>query len=236
MSILHSLFFLQYIEPERFQMPTDPLHSKPLYPSSNGYGIPDLPHVPLSATPNWIVPYRTRVPATHQYAVHFFIYDALFESVWQCPEKTRPYLERYQVALSPDFSLNADQPLSVQLWNTYRNRWCAAHWTATLGLTVIPTVSWAKAESYGFCFLGLPKNSVLALTTLGTRTTPDDFLQGWRVMLARLQPSLVLCYGLPYPEMLETSLQIYPDQYSFRKKRLKVEPSLTTREAVGHGG
>ena len=67
--------------------------------------------------PDWIVPYRTRLPnrSTVRGAVHFFLYDALFESVWNAPNKSAQYLTRFTVLFSPDFSLYPEMPLSVQL-------------------------------------------------------------------------------------------------------------------------
>jgi hypothetical protein len=42
-------------------MPSDPIASKPCYPSFTPYGIPDLPHAPLNAVPNEIVPFRAKI-------------------------------------------------------------------------------------------------------------------------------------------------------------------------------
>ena len=114
-------------------MPSDPIADKPLYPSDNLYGIPNLRYTPLTAVPNWLIPYRTRVRPQHSVeggAVHFFLFDAIFESVWTCPTKSGRYLQRFTTVLSPDFSLSAEMPLALQIYNVYRNRWCAADWQA----------------------------------------------------------------------------------------------------------
>ncbi|MEO1439589.1 MAG: DUF4417 domain-containing protein [Chloroflexota bacterium] len=197
-------------------MPSDPIADKPLYPSSSPWGIPDLPYAPLSAVPNWLVPYRTRLRGSRAEAkdgaVHFFLYDAIFESVWNCPSKSARYLDKFNVLLAPDFSLNADMPLALQAYNVYRSRWCAAHWTAN-GHTAIPTVGWSTPESYAFCFDGIAQHSVVALTTLGTRRRKSDFLSGFYAMLVRIQPSRILCYGDPFPEMERFDLRVYPTRY-----------------------
>jgi hypothetical protein len=106
-------------------MPSDPIHSKPLYPSDHPLGIPSLAHTSLAALPEWLVPYRHRVRPNQSVtgaAVHFFLFDQYFESVWNHPVKALRYLERFQAVLTPDFSLKAIMPLAVQVWNTYRSR------------------------------------------------------------------------------------------------------------------
>lgn len=184
----------------------DALNAEFLFFSTNPYGIPDLPHAPHSTLPDWLAPYGQRLRSEAGFAdgaAHFFLDDYRFETVWSRPRKALQHLTRYDVLLTPDFSLFRDYPLALQLWNTYRSRWCGAFWLRE-GFTVIPTVSWSTAESYAFCFVGLPQHSLLALSTVGTHKHPADkmlFLAGFREMLTRLSPSLVLCYGKPHPEM-----------------------------------
>jgi hypothetical protein len=36
-------------------MPSDPIADKPLYPSDNQYGIPNLRYTPLTVVPDWLV-------------------------------------------------------------------------------------------------------------------------------------------------------------------------------------
>ena len=206
-------------------MPSDPIADKPLYPSDNRYGIPDLRYTPQSHIPDWLIPYRTRVrrgQSVEGGAVHFFLYDAIFESVWNCPLKSRRYLDRFSCVLTPDFSLNADLPLAAQIWNTYRNRWCGVHWQAQ-GFAVIPTVGWSTPESYDFCFLGIAPHSPVAVTTVGSRKphSKELFLHGFSALIERIQPSVVLCYGKRFQEMEKVaSLKVYPDRWeNIRKAR-----------------
>ncbi len=198
-------------------MPTDPIHDKPLYASDHPFGIPSLRYTPLSQLPDWLLPYRHRVRPEQSVeggAVHFFLFDALFESVWNRPQQALRYLEGFQAVLTPDFSMNGEMPLAVQLWNTYRNRWCGVHWQ-TQGYSVIPTVGWSSPASYAFCFAGLAMHSPVAVTTLGSRSVDKrpTFLHGFDALIERIQPSVVLCYGLPLPEMERVPLQVYPNQW-----------------------
>jgi len=179
----------------------DTLHAQQVFPSGNGYGIPDLRHTSLGRIPAWLVPYRQRIRANGALddgAVHFFLQDYRFETVWNRPVKALEALAPYQTVLTPDFSLYRDWPLMLQLWNVYRNRWCGRFWQEQ-GFTVIPTISWSTAVSYDFCFLGVPRRGVVAVSTVGvTLNNPLDyqlFLDGFMEMVQRLEPVVVLCYG-----------------------------------------
>lgn len=185
----------------------DALNTEYLFPSSNDYGIPDLPSAPHSAVPAWLVPYRTRLRSDTGFAdgaVHFFLDDYRFETVWSRPRKSLAYLSHFDTLLTPDFSLYRDYPPAMQVWNVYRSRWCGAFWLSQ-GFTIIPTVSWSIPNSYTFCFAGLPSHSLLAVSTVSTHKDPASrvlFLDGFGAMVERLSPSCVLVYGQLHPEMV----------------------------------
>jgi len=206
-------------------MPSDPIGDKPRYPSTNRYGIPDLPPAPTSAIPAKLVPYRTRLRGPHAQttgaAVHFFLYDAIFESTWRAPGKADRYLRNFDAVLTPDFSLGVEMPPALQIYNTYRTRWCGAHWHAA-GYQVIPTVAWSTPASYDFCFAGLPRFTVVALTTVGSRRQKASFMHGYDALIERVGPATVMCYGTPFPEMAaRTAVQPYPTRYDLRKRKRK---------------
>ncbi|MGH2537963.1 MAG: DUF4417 domain-containing protein, partial [Candidatus Promineifilaceae bacterium] len=198
----------------------DTLHAAQLFPSTNRYGIPDLLHTPASRIPAWLVPYRTRIRANEPAddgAVHFFLEEYRFETVWSRPVKALEALAPYSTLLSPDFSLFRDWPLMLQMWNVYRNRWCGRFWQEQ-GFTVIPTVSWSTAESYAFCFRGVPRRSVVAVSAVGVRLDQpleyQLFVDGFREMVRQLEPAVALSYG-PIPracrELVET--MTYPTRW-----------------------
>lgn len=203
----------------------DVLHADRLFPSSNRYGIPDLRHEPTGPLPAWLVPYRTRIRANEppdEGAVHFFLHDYRFETVWSRPVKALTALAPYSTLLTPDFSLCRDWPLMLQMWNVYRSRWCGRFWQEN-GFRVIPTVSWSTVESYDFCFLGLPRRGLVALSAVGVR--PEDllafqlFLDGFREMVRRLEPMAVLSYG-PLPSACHDWAEVIP--YPTRWQSIRV--------------
>ncbi|MAU00664.1 MAG: hypothetical protein CL608_26260 [Anaerolineaceae bacterium] len=209
----------------------DVLHAQQLFPSGNEYGIPDLLHTP-AACPAWLVPYRQRIRADGPLddgCVHFFLDDYRFETVWNRPVKALEALAPYQMVLTPDFSLYRDWPLMLQLWNTYRNRWCGRFWQEE-GFTVISTVSWSTAVSYDFCFLGVPRRSVVAVSAVGVNLdAPLEyrlFVDGFMEMVRQLEPLLVLAYGrLPAACHELVEVVAYPTRWtSIRAARLRQKP------------
>jgi len=179
----------------------DALNAAHLFPTDNEWGVPCLSAVPRSRLPRWLAPYRTRIRSQqplHDGALHFFLDDYRFETVWNRPRQVLPALQGYATLLTPDFSLYRDWPRTLQIWNVYRNRWCGAFWQS-LGYAVIPTISWGGASSFDFCFLGVPLRSFVAVSTVGLKLDQPWsyhlFLDGFQEMIRRLRPSAVLCYG-----------------------------------------
>ena len=76
----------------------------------------------------------------------------------------------------------------MQLYNTFRNRWCGAYF-ASEGMRVIPTVSWGDERSFAFCFEGIPKGSTVAVSTYmvsehGNRADQKPFfMKGYEELL-----------------------------------------------------
>ncbi|PLS26024.1 DUF4417 domain-containing protein [Bifidobacterium parmae] len=181
----------------------------------NAYNLPMLDHVALAG--DWGIPVLgpcRRVPDDligFNYArseeradrtgagVHFFVDDYQFERVWRHPERYVRVLSRFQCVLTPDFSLYRDMPLAQQLHNVYRSRLIGAYWQRH-GLNVIPTLQWSTAESHSFAFDGLPRRSVVAVSTVGVLADHEAsrlWTLGMREALRRLEPRLVLLYGRP---------------------------------------
>ena len=131
--------------------------------------------------------------------VHFFLDDYQFERVWTNPQRYISLLSEFAAVCSPDFSLYADMPVAMQIWNTYRSRAVGQIWNRS-GIKIIPTVSWSTPDSYAFCFEGLPTGSVVAISSQGVIRYRDSFqwwIQGAEEMVQRLAPRKILLYGKP---------------------------------------
>lgn len=199
-----------------------PYFTRNFYPMVMPWGIPKLKrNRTLEFSNLGVMPFdETRQCDTRgtQKIVHFFISDDKFESVYLKPENCIEKLAQYTHILTPDFSLYSDMPLSVQLFNTFRNRWCGAFWQE-LGFSVFPTISWSNRDSFDFCFLGIPQKSIVAISTLGCKHYKEAFLLGYREMLKKIKPELVLCFDKPFPEMEKDT--IFIDYKRFSKKEEK---------------
>ena len=202
----------------------DALNASRLFPAENALGIPTLHHTPLAAIPDQLVAYRTRIRSERfdfsRAAVHFFLDDYRFETVWRRPVRALEHLSKYRILLTPDFSLYANWPLVMQQWNVYRSRWCGRYWQG-LGFHVIPSVSWSTPESFAFCFEGLPQNSVVAVSAVGVNLNSPrlraSFMLGFREMVDRVCPTLVLAYGLlPEEAMSLVSVRTYQTRWAGR--------------------
>ena len=129
--------------------------------------------------------------------IHFYIDDYQFERVWNYPEKYVEILSEYECILSPDFSLYLDMPMPMKIWNIYRSRLIGQYFQ-NRGIKVIPTISWAEKETFEFCFKGIPKGSIVSISTIGVKQD-QNALQIWRdgvdEMIKQIKPSVILVYG-----------------------------------------
>ena len=168
-----------------------------LYASTNGWGIPDLPAA--TTVPTRLIAYNDRFKAEHPApgdAVHFFLDDYRFETVWTQPRRSLSRVIRAGHALSPDFSLWREMPAAMQLWQVYRSRWCGA-WMHSNGVQVIPTMSWSTESSYSYAFAGVAAGSIVAVSSVGIRDSEakKGYLQGLEAMCDRIAPAAILVYG-----------------------------------------
>lgn len=132
--------------------------------------------------------------------IHFFTYDWLFDSVYEKPEITLEKLDQYYAILTPEFSMYYDMPIARQLDSVFKNRWCGAFWQKQ-GMLVIPTITWSSIPCMEFCFDGVEKGSVVAVSTYMREDNKSGFMLGYNKMLEVIEPSAIICYGTPFPEM-----------------------------------
>lgn len=132
--------------------------------------------------------------------IHFFTYDWNFQSVYEKPEESLEKLDQYYALLTPEFSTYKDMPLARQIDSVFKNRWCGAFWQKQ-GMIVIPTISWGSIPCLEFCFDGIERGSVVAVSTYTREDNKDDFMLSYNKMLEIIEPSAIICYGTPFSEM-----------------------------------
>jgi len=170
----------------------------------SSFGMPKLKTIDFELPKNFrLKAYRrTRIKnvSKEQDLCHFFINDESMLTAFSTPKTTVEYLKNYYAVLEPNYSVYTDWPLALSVFNTYRTRWCGRYWQEN-GLKVIPTVVWGLRDTYGFCFDGIPKNSIVAI-----RPPPNfgkgfnakeitEYLDGLELMQFILKPKIIIAFG-----------------------------------------
>jgi gene 1 protein len=117
--------------------------------------------------------------------------------LWVNPEKYIDILKEYECILSTDFSLYIDMPIAMKIWNIYRSRLIGQLYQRQ-GIKVIPTISWAEIESFDYCFQGIPKNSIISISTIGVKKDKNALAiweDGVNEMIKQIEPSTIIVYG-----------------------------------------
>ncbi|MBE6914907.1 MAG: DUF4417 domain-containing protein, partial [Ruminococcaceae bacterium] len=173
--------------------------------------------------------------------VHFFLYDYRFERVWKNPDNDIEKLSRYRAVLSPDFSMYLEMAPVMQLYNVFRNRWCGAYW-ASKGIRVIPTVNWGDESTFDFCFEGIEKGSVVAVSTYmasehdNRQAQKEWFMAGYNEMLRRIEPEKIICYNTPFPEMQGNIVYVDYERSSWRHMSYELSFRKEDLDAFKIGG
>lgn len=165
--------------------------------ADNKYGFPIL-HGYKGSIPDEIIGFNEAKTAMNKsVGVHFFIDDYQFERVWNDPDKYEELLGDFDCIFTPDFSLYTDMPLAMKIWNVYRSRMIGQIYE-DLGLSVVPTLSWAGEDTFDFVFDGLPKESMYAVSTVGVMRNEETkalWVAGMNRAIEELNPRVVLLYG-----------------------------------------
>ena len=129
--------------------------------------------------------------------IHCFIDDYQFERLWNRPNEYIELVRPYQCMLSPDFSLYTDMTMPTKIWNVYRSRLIGAYYQAQ-GIDIIPTVQWAEADTFEFCFKGIEQGGTVAVSTIGVKEDPECYalwVAGMQEMIKQVKPKTILVYG-----------------------------------------
>lgn len=195
------------------------------FDTNNYYGIPEMQPTDITGDKFLrFMDYNT-IADKSDYIAHFYYDDYKFIEAWRLPEKYIPKLSEFKAIVSPDFSLYTDFPRALQILSCYRRQWVGAYWQSQ-GLDVIPDVVWGDKESFEYCFLGIPKHSTVAVSSVGVKQDKewnnekgDMFKAGYDEMLNRLEPSTILYYG-DMIDGLEGNIIQIPSYYAEKRAYL----------------
>jgi hypothetical protein len=103
--------------------------------------------------------------------------------------------------MCPDHSIFVDVPDVVNMYNVYKSRFAGAYWQHC-GYNVIPTLTYGKADSFRYCFDGLPERSIIAVGCLGIdwcSPSQELWTMAMHELVYRLHPTKILVYGEEHP-------------------------------------
>ena len=141
---------------------------------------------------------------TKSEALSFFEFDTRFSEALATPERFVDMAKSFSIFVPPDCSLYRDQPLSTQIGNVYRSRAIGFYYQRR-GANVYPLIRWGDERTYTdlalpepVSFLGVPKHSVVVVSTYGcirSKENKHHFQGGIEAMVDYLKPELVLVHG-----------------------------------------
>ena len=106
--------------------------------------------------------------------------------------------------ICPDYSLYGDFPELVKMWNTYRSRVIGSY-INRIGGIAIPNFHANGPDSYKYCFGGLRKYTIIAVSTVGCLRSNIDrqlFLKDTEELIKRIEPRLIILYGNENKEVI----------------------------------
>ena len=120
----------------------------------------------------------------------------------------------------------------LQQTNTYLNR-AVAFYLQKHGISVIPNVRWSDESSFLYCFNGIPKNSIVAISTHGcihTRDQKEMFKKGLAEMLSIIEPKDVVVHGKMPDDIFNefkniTNFHRFPSEFEKTHEKVGVKQS-----------
>ena len=159
--------------------------------------------------------------------VHFYQHDYVFDGlygVWNSllydHQSKRGFnldkLKELGGIICPDYSIYGDFPEALKIGNVYRSR-TIGYYLNSIGIPAIPNFHCNGPDSYDYCFAGLRKGTIVAVSTLGCLKSIEDkelFLPGLEELLIRIKPKMIILYGSKTKE-IEKLFAKYKQKYLF---------------------
>lgn len=190
-------------------------------------GIPVLQRMNNIQVPKGLISFpKSKNTLNKSNYVHFYIHDDYFKCIFNHPEKYVELFKTFDGIISPDPTMFIDNSKCLLETSTYMNR-AFAFYYAKKGIPVIPNVRWTNEKSFPFCFLGIPKRYIVAISTHGcckTKKQKEDFKKGLAKMLEVLEPTDVIVHGaMPkviFDEFMDiTRFHRFPSEFEVTHKK-----------------
>jgi len=157
-----------------------------------------------------------------------FVNDYLLERFWT---NCWRYIDKFCISsgiMSPDYSLLVNMPKPLQMFNVYRNRYIGFEWQRA-GLNVIPTISWSDYNSFEYCFNGIEKGSIVAVSNIGCLNDKQKnfFDTGYKEMINRIKPKkIIFMANKKYRHFYENDNVIFIDSHFGKKHKQWAEEAV----------
>ena len=176
-------------------------------------GIPCLLDLKNTQIPKALVPFnKIGVEKDKNKYVHFYIHDVQFSQILTSTSKYVDKLKQFDGVITPDCSMLIGQSKCLQETNTYFNR-AVGLYLQRQGIPVIPNIRWSDEKSFEFCFLGVPRHSIVSISTHGCIRSNEQkslFKLGLEEMFRQLEPSDVLVHGYMPPIVFGDYMSLVP--------------------------
>ena len=161
------------------------------------YKLPQLEAI--QEIPEKVISFNERkgIINPENYWVDFFIDDVLFENFWNHPEMSFGNLKKFQGIIATDYSMLPEMLPGQRIWNCTRNR-VMAYYLQKNGFKIIPVASWCDERDFDWCFDGLPRESSIAISTNGCKSSPYGkriLLSGVEELVKQKNPSHIIICG-----------------------------------------
>ena len=190
-----------------------------------------------NANVKYLVNVNDRKKISEGCTISTFLDDYHLERLWNQPIRYGNRFLSLKVAnvMSPDFSLLIGMPLPMLMWNTFRSRLVGNAWQ-NMGLNVIPTITWSDEKSFPFCFNGVAKGSVVAISDVGIQNNEERYYfdLGYHRMLEVIKPKQILFMsGKKNRHLYEHPDVVFLDSFfTKRKKQWEAEAKKEIRETL----
>lgn len=183
--------------------------------------IPMLVNMHNTVVPTDIVPFeKCRREQNRRKYVHFYMHDKGFADVLTSTKRYVDLFHTYDGVITPDCTMLVGQAQCLLQTNTYFNR-AVGVYLQKQGIPVIPNIRWSDERSFDFCFLGVPKNTIVAVSTHGCIQKEEQkrlFRIGLQAMIDELAPTDVLVHGYMPESVFDpfiglTRFHRYPSQF-----------------------
>ncbi len=191
---------------------------------SSDIPMPEIIDMGNTDIPLDLIPFnKIRTSTNKRGYIHFYLHDKIFQNFIADVQSYLNLLSEYDGVITPDCSIAIGQLKYLQMTNTYFNRAVGCYLQKN-GIPTIPTVRWGDESTYEFCFNGLPKNSILAISTHGcikSNWQKEIFKNGLIKMIELLTPTNVIVYGY-MPDIIFKDLESYTRFHNYENHFEKI--------------